>query len=144
MGIKQHTEDILKDFEFIKIDQQPSNEDLNQLPIESTTTASSISTTNGGGQHVFAGMILPETEYFLISHNAEPVAVLTNPGPDPFTVDTEFETYQGVQNFLHKAIIKAIGKEWLAEIKSKTMISIKKLPRNSSTISEKFVETLIT
>ena len=52
MGIKQDTEDSPKDFEFTKIDGQPTDEDLNQLTKECINAAASISTTNGGGQLV--------------------------------------------------------------------------------------------
>ncbi|KAL7488270.1 hypothetical protein ACHAW6_015471 [Cyclotella cf. meneghiniana] len=45
------------------------------------------------------------------------------------SLETEFETYQGVQNFLCKAIVKVIGKEWLAEIKSEAMGFNHKTPK---------------
>lgn len=138
MGIKQDTEDSLKDFEFTKIDGQPSDEDISTLIKELTNAASSISTTNGGGQHGYIGMIIPDAQYTLFSHNAEPFQVITNPGPYPATVDpdilirerqiaehkaeiAEFQTYQGVENFLRKAIVKAIDPEWLAEIEDENV-----------------------
>jgi hypothetical protein len=62
MGIKQDTEDSLKDFEFTKIDGQPSDEDISTLIKELTNAASSISTTNGGGQHGYIGMIIPDAQ----------------------------------------------------------------------------------
>ncbi|KAL7477531.1 hypothetical protein ACHAW6_003339 [Cyclotella cf. meneghiniana] len=137
MGIKQDTKDSLKDFEFTKIDGQPTNEDLNQLTKECINAAFSISTTNGGGQHGHAGMIIPRAEYIQFSHNAKEFIVPTKPGPSPAHVDAdaviheqqvakhkaeqaEFETYKGVQNFLHKAIIKSVDPEWMAELESKT------------------------
>ena len=139
MGIKQDTEDSLKDFEFTKIDGQPTDEDLNQLTKECINAAASVTTTNGGGRHGHVGMIIPEAEYITFSHNAERFLVPTNPGAFPTTVDptdevvrmrqiaehkaeqAEFETYLGVENFLRKAIVKAVDPEWIAEIESETM-----------------------
>lgn len=138
MGIKQDTEDSLKDFEFTKIDGQPTDEDLNQLTKECINAAASISTTNGGGQHGHVGMIIDEAEYILFSHNAARFVTPTNPGPYPATVDpdaairerqvaehkaekAEFETYLGVENFLRKAIIKVVDPEWIAELESESM-----------------------
>ncbi len=83
-------------------------------------------------------MIIPDAQYTLFSHNAEPFQVITNPGPYPATVDpdilirerqiaehkaeiAEFQTYQGVENFLCKAIVKAIDPEWLAEIEDENV-----------------------
>jgi hypothetical protein len=128
MGIKQDTEDSLKDFEFTKIDGQPTDKDLNQLTKECINIAASISTTNGGGQHGQVGMIIDEAEYIFFLHNAERIVTPTNPGPYPTTVDqnaairerqvaehkaeqAEFETYLGVENFLRKAIIKVVDPE---------------------------------
>ena len=138
MGIKQDTEDSLKDFEFTKIDGQPTDEDLNRLTEECINAASSISTTNGGGQHGHVGMIIPDAEYILFSRNAKSFVEPTNPGPYPANVDqdpvirerqvaehkaeqAEFETYQGVKNFLLKAIVKSVDPEWIAELKSDRM-----------------------
>jgi hypothetical protein len=74
-------------------------------------------------------MIIPEAEYITFS----------NPGSFPTIVDAndevlrmrqiaehkatqaEFETYLGVENFLRKAIVKAVDQEWIAEIESGTM-----------------------
>eukprot|EP01082_Thalassiosira_pseudonana_P004637 g4040.t1 g4040 contig15:204992-206117(-) len=89
MGIKQDTEDSLKDFEFTKIDGQPTDEDLNQLTKECINAAASISTTNGGGQHGHVGMIIDDAEYILFSHNAARFVTPTNPGPYPATVDPD-------------------------------------------------------
>jgi hypothetical protein len=89
MGIKQDTEDSLKDFEFTKIDGQPSDEDISTLIKELTNAASSISTTNGGGQHGYIGMIIPDAQYTLFLHNAEPFQVVTNPGPYILQLSTQ-------------------------------------------------------
>lgn len=138
MGIKQDTEDSLKDFDFTIIDGQPTDEDLNQLQKECINAAASISTTNGGGQHGHVGMIMDEADYIKISHNAERFVIPTNPGPYPATVDqdiivrerqvaehkaeqAEFETYRGVENFLRKAIVKSVGHEWIAELESEEL-----------------------
>jgi hypothetical protein len=94
MGIKQDTEDSLKDFEFTKIDGQPTDEDLNQLTKECINAAASVTTTNGGGRHGHVGMIIDEAEYITFSHNGERFAVPTNPGPFPTTVDENDEVVQ--------------------------------------------------
>jgi hypothetical protein len=139
MGIKQDTEDGLKDFEFTKIDGQPTDEDLNQLTKECINAAASVTTTNGGGHHGHVGMIIPEAEYITFSHNAKRFVIPMNTGPFPTAVDqndevarmrqiaehkaeqVEFKTHLGVENFLHKAIVKAVDHEWIAEIESETM-----------------------
>ena len=138
MGIRQDTIDSLKDYEFTKIDGQPTDEDLNLLTEECINAASSIPTTNGGGQHGHIGMIIPEAEYITFSHNAERFVEPTNPGPYPANVDqdavvrerqiaehkaeqAEFETHQGVKKFLITAITKAVDPEWIAELKSDRM-----------------------
>jgi len=138
MGIRQDTIDSLKDYEFTKIDGQPTDEDLNLLTEECINAASSIPTTNGGGQHGHIGMVIPEAEYITFSHNAERFVEPTNPGPYPANVDqdsvvrerqiaehkaeqAEFETHQGVKKFLITAITKAVDPEWIAELKSERM-----------------------
>lgn len=138
MGIRQDTIDSLKDYDFTKIDGQPTDEDLNLLTEECINAASSVPTTNGGGQHGHIGMIIPEAEYITFSHNAERFVEPTNPGPYPAVVDpdpvvrerqiaehkaeqAEFETYQGVKKFLLTAITKAVDPEWIAELKSERM-----------------------
>ena len=138
MGIRQDTIDSLKDYDFTKIDGQPTDEDLNLLTEECINAASSVPTTNGGGQHGHIGMIIPEAEYITFSHNAERFVEPTNPGPYPANVDpdpvvcerqiaehkaeqAEFETYQGVKKFLLTAITKAVDPEWIAELKSERM-----------------------
>jgi len=138
MGIRQDTIDSLKDYDFTKIDGQPTNEDLNLLTEECINAASSIPTTNGGGQHGHIGMIIPEAKYITFSHNAKRFVEPTNPRPYPANVDpdpvvgerqiakhkaeqAEFETHQGVKKFLLTAITKAVDPEWIAELKSERM-----------------------
>ena len=147
MRIKQDTDDSLKDFEFTKIDGQPTDEDLNQLTKECINAGASVTTTNGGGRHGHVGMIIDEAEYITFSHNGKRFAVPMNPGPFPTTVDendevvrmrqiaehkveqAEFETYLGVENFLRKAIVKAVDHEWIAELESETMGFNHKTPK---------------
>jgi hypothetical protein len=139
MGIKQDTEDSLKDFEFTKIDGQPTDEDLNQLTKECINATASVSTTNRGERHGHVGMIILDAEYVAFLHNAKRFLVPTNPGAFPTTVDqtdevvrmrqiaqhkaeqAEFETYLGVENFLRKAIVKAVDHEWIAKLESEIM-----------------------
>jgi hypothetical protein len=89
MGIRQDTIDSLKDYDFTKIDGQPTDEDLNLLTEECINAASSIPTTNGGGRHGHIGMIIPEAEYITFLHNAERFVEPTNPGPYPANVDPD-------------------------------------------------------
>jgi hypothetical protein len=138
MGIRQDTIVSLKDYEFTKIDGQPTDEDLNLLTEECINAASSIPTTNGGGQHGHIGMIIPEVKYIAFSHNAERFVEPAIPGPYPANVDqdavvrerqiaehtaekAEFETHQGVKKFLITAITKAVDPEWIAKLKSERM-----------------------
>lgn len=82
MGIRQDVTDSLRDYEFTKIDGQPTDEDVNLLIKELSTAAASIPTTNGGGQHGHVGLIIDEPEYITFSHNGERFSDPTNPGPD--------------------------------------------------------------
>ena len=83
MGIKQDVTDSLRDYEFTKIDGQPTDEDVNLLIKELTLAAASIPTTNGGGQHGHVGLIIDESEYITFSHNGERFLDPKNPGAIP-------------------------------------------------------------
>ena len=71
MGIQQDVMDSLHDFKFTKIDGQPTDKDLNLLTKELTTAATSILTTNGGGQHGHIGLIINTAVYFTFLHNGK-------------------------------------------------------------------------
>ena len=71
MGIKQDVTDSLRDYEFTKIDGQPTDEDVNLLIKELSTAAASIPTTNGGGQHGHIGLIINIAEYIMFLHNGK-------------------------------------------------------------------------
>ena len=89
MGIRQEVTDSLRDYDFTKIDGQPTDEDLNLLIKELSMAASSIPTTNGGGQHRHVGLIIDELEYITFSHNGKRFLDPTNPGPHPTVVDND-------------------------------------------------------
>lgn len=133
MGIKHDTEESLKAFEFTKIDGQPTSEDLILFKEEMIDAATSISTTNGGGQFGHAGMIMKEIEYLQLS-NGERFLEPINPGPYPVNVDPdpiirerqvaehkaekeEFEKHQAVKQFLIKTITRVVDPEWLEPLK---------------------------
>eukprot|EP00804_Cyclotella_cryptica_P022255 CCRYP_017925-RA/>CCRYP_017925-RA protein AED:0.39 eAED:0.39 QI:0/-1/0/1/-1/1/1/0/386 len=138
MGIRQDIIDSFKEFEFTKIDGQPTDENLNQLVRELTEAAASIPTTNGGGAHGHIGMIIPDTEYVLFSTGGAQFLEPTNPGPYPTAVDPdaairerqvaehkaelqEFEMYCAVKIALRNELVKCIDEEWIKELKSETM-----------------------
>ena len=139
MGVKQDVEDALRDFEFTKIEGQPTDEDLNKLSKELTNALASIPTTLGGGKHGHIGMIIDETEYVQISHGGAKFDAPTNPGVYPATVDENnaairekqvaehkamievFHTHEAVAAHVRKVIVKVVDPEWLGEIESETL-----------------------
>lgn len=139
MGIRQDTEDSLKDFTFTPIEGQPTDEDINNLVEECSNAAASVPTSNGGGRHGHIGMLMDDADYQLISHGNAAFTVPVYPGAYPATVDEnnaavrerqiaehkvlviEFETYQGVESFLRKKIVASVEPAWLAALRSNTM-----------------------
>ncbi len=138
MGIKQDVETSLADWPVTRIDGQPTEETISKLETEITELCASIPTTNGGGRHGHAGMIVESTAYVAFSFNATPFTVPTNPGPYPLTVSAdaatrekevaehkaeiaEFETYLGVESAARKKITSAIDPEWLESIRHPQM-----------------------
>ncbi len=118
--------------------QRMKIEDLNLLAKELTNAAGSIATQNGGGEHGHVGMVIDEAEYIPFSRTGARFVVPTNPGSYPTTVDAdkvicerqiaehraeciEYETYLGVENYIHRMIVKTIDHKWLAEVESETM-----------------------
>eukprot|EP00804_Cyclotella_cryptica_P019262 CCRYP_006138-RA/>CCRYP_006138-RA protein AED:0.47 eAED:0.47 QI:0/-1/0/1/-1/1/1/0/104 len=89
MGIKQDVEESLKDYFITKIDGQPSEEAISKLKLELSEGLASIATLNGGGRHGHIGLIIPNAEYTIFSHNNAPYDILANPGPYPTTVDPD-------------------------------------------------------
>ena len=88
MGIRHDVEQGLEKYEIMKIDGQPTDEDLNLLTKELTNAAGSVATQNGGGEHGHVGMVVDEAEYVTFSKNGEKFLVPTNPGPYHSTPST--------------------------------------------------------
>ena len=61
MEVKQDIEKALKNGIVMKIDGQPTDEDLNQLEWELSALAVSIPTKNGGEMHGHVGMLLKDS-----------------------------------------------------------------------------------
>ena len=138
MGIKQDVETSLADWPVTRIDGQPTEETISKLEMEITNLCASVPTTNGGGRHGHAGMIVESVAYTAFSYNGQPFTVPTNPGPYPMTVSAdaatrekevaehkaeiaEFETYLGVESAARKKITSAIDSEWLESIRHPQM-----------------------
>jgi hypothetical protein len=138
MGVRHDVEEVLEKYEVTKIDGQPTDEDLNLLTKELTNASGSVATQNGGREHGHVGMVAKEAKYITFSRNGNRFLVPTNPRPYPASVDAnavvcecqiaehkaeivEYETYLGVENFLHRMIVKSIDHEWLAKVESETM-----------------------
>ena len=98
----------------------------------------SVPTTNGGGQHGHAGMIVERSLYITFSVGNTPFFTPTNPGPYPTTVSAdaatrekevaehkaeynELETYLGMESATRKNIVSAIDPEWLEAIRHPQM-----------------------
>jgi hypothetical protein len=66
--------------------------------------AFSISTINGGCQHEYIGMIIPQAQYTLFLNNAKHFAVVTNPRPYPATavVDPDILIYVSIRSLITK------------------------------------------
>ncbi|KAL7482009.1 hypothetical protein ACHAW6_007697, partial [Cyclotella cf. meneghiniana] len=90
----------------MKIDGQPTNENLNQLVRELTKAAASIPTTSGGVAHGHIGMIIPDAARQVAEHMTELL---------------KFETYGTVKIALRNAIVKCIDEECIKELRSETM-----------------------
>eukprot|EP00804_Cyclotella_cryptica_P025977 CCRYP_002794-RA/>CCRYP_002794-RA protein AED:0.40 eAED:0.40 QI:0/0/0/1/0/0.5/2/0/349 len=135
MGVKQDVEDSLKDYFITKINRQPTEKDLSKLKLELSEGLASIPTLNGGGHHGHIGLIIPNAEYTTFSNGNAPYNIVNNPGPYPATVDPdplvrerqiaehkaevkEYETQLGVASWAWKAIVGAVDKEWLPEIRN--------------------------
>ena len=125
MGIKQDIEDNLKEFPIIKINGQPTDEDLNKLKSKLSKLAASIPTMEEGNTDMWAWL------WMMLS-------IELYPGPYPTMVDPntvtrerqvakhkaelqEFETYLGVENVLWIKIKEAVDPEWLEAIESATL-----------------------
>ncbi|KAL7478468.1 hypothetical protein ACHAW6_004234 [Cyclotella cf. meneghiniana] len=87
MGIRHDTKDSLRDFTFMLIEGQPTDDDINNLVKECSKAAASVPTANKGGRHRHIGMQMEDTEYQLILHKHAPFIVPVYPGPYPKTVD---------------------------------------------------------
>ncbi len=121
---------------------QPSNLDINLLDEELIAVASSIPTTLGGGNKGHAGMLLS-----VVNHDSllpgTPVINPANPGVYPAGVTAancsqmeaehkaevkQFETFVGVGLGLKDLIQKAIGKDYLLELKQERVAYLNVTP----------------
>jgi hypothetical protein len=80
MGIRQDTNDSLKDFTFTPIEGQPTDEDINNLVEECSNATGSVPSSNGGGRHWHIGMLMEDADYQLISHGNDAFTVPVYPG----------------------------------------------------------------
>jgi len=141
MGIRHDIEQGLEKYKITKIDEQPTDEDLNLLVNKLSNAAGSIATQNGGGEHGHVGMVIDEAEYITFSGTDARFVVPTNPGSFPTTIDAdkvirehqiaehkaeciEYETYLGAESCIRRMIVKSIDHEWLAEVESVRLASI--------------------
>ena len=67
MGILQDVFDALKAFEITKIDEQPTDDDINKLTTQLTAALVTISTTNGGGMLRHIAIVVPQSRYVALS-----------------------------------------------------------------------------
>ncbi len=81
MGIRHDVEEGLEKYEIIKINGQPTDEDLNLLAKELTNAAGSIATQNGGGEHGHIGMVVEDAKYITFSRSGASFQVPSDPGP---------------------------------------------------------------
>ncbi len=63
MGILQDVFNALKAFEIAKINEQPTDDDINKLTMQSTAALVTISTTNGGSTLGHIRIVVPESRY---------------------------------------------------------------------------------
>ena len=67
MGILQDVINALQAFEVTKIDKQPTDDNINKLTPQLTTALVTILTGNGGGKLGHIGIVVSESQYFLLS-----------------------------------------------------------------------------
>jgi hypothetical protein len=67
MDIVQDVYNALKAFEIMKIDGQPTDDDINKLMTQLTAALVTILTGNRGGKLGHIGIAVPETRYVVLS-----------------------------------------------------------------------------
>jgi hypothetical protein len=131
MGILQDVFNALQAFEITKINEQPTDENINKLTTQLTAALVTISTANGGGQLGLIGIVVPDSRYVVLSKGTrlnQPI----HPGAYPATASDdkktrerevaehkaeiiEFETYMACEAWAHQAIVKAVDEELISE-----------------------------
>jgi hypothetical protein len=66
MGILQDVFDALIAFDIAKINEQPTEKDINKLMMQLTAALVTILTTNGGGMLGHIGIVIPESRYVVL------------------------------------------------------------------------------
>jgi hypothetical protein len=127
MGIVQDVYNALKAFKIMKIDGQPTDDNINKLTTQLTAALGTILTENGGGKLGHIGIAVPETKYIVLSTGPKldwPV----HPGAYPATASDDkkvhekevaehkaeiikFETYMVCEAWTRQAIVNAVNEE---------------------------------
>ncbi|KAL7477001.1 hypothetical protein ACHAW6_006095, partial [Cyclotella cf. meneghiniana] len=109
---------------------------LSKLKVELSKGLASIPTLNGGGHNGHIGLIIPNAEYITFACGGTAFDILDNPRPYHMTVNPdavvrerqiaehnakikEYEMQLGVTSWARKAIVSAVNKNWLSELRSK-------------------------
>ena len=131
MGILQDVFDALKAFEIAKINEQPTDDNINKLTTQLTAALVTILTTNGGGTLGHIRIVVPESRYVALSTGPKLVRPV-HPGAYPATASDdmktrekevaehkaeikEFETYMACKAWARLAIVSAVEDEWISE-----------------------------
>jgi hypothetical protein len=121
----------LQTFELTKIDGRPTDKDINKLTTQMTAALVTISTGNGGGKLGHISIVVPETQYVMLSVGNKLDRPIY-PGPYPTTASDdkktcekevakhnadiiEFGTYMACEAWACQAIMKTVNEEWISK-----------------------------
>ena len=124
MGILQDLFNALQAFEITKIDWRPTDDDINKLTTQLTAALVTISTGNRGGKLGHISIVVPESQYVLLSKGPK-LAQPTHPEAYPQSASDnkkireqevtehkaeviDFETYMACKAWACQAIVKAV------------------------------------
>ncbi|KAL7474002.1 hypothetical protein ACHAW6_000005, partial [Cyclotella cf. meneghiniana] len=98
-------EDSLRDFTFMPIEGQPTNDNINNLVEECSNAAASVPTSNGGRGHGHIGILMEDADYQMISHGHARFIVPVYPGDYLTTVNENNAAIREQQIAEHKVLV---------------------------------------
>ena len=120
--------------ELTKVPHNPTHKDVKRLQKEVCANAASVTTTLGGGQHGYLGLLMPGNDYVAISHNMAAFNAPDHPGDQAPHANgasgaqimennrryanrlREYREYEAVKNSLRKLMVEAIPAHLIDEL----------------------------